>query len=247
MAFADLPRGKLPPKRPYRDVRVKLASYLHLPRPPATKGWAEGVRFRMYLNDKLGDCAVASLGHMQQVHTRRDGHEIDPTNSQILRAFRETGIEQNLGDQDGRVMQDVLKHFRTKPSFAPILGYAAVNPQNLAEVKAAMFAFGGIHIGTLLPERAGYQWDAGQPWSTQPGPGSLEPGTWGGHAMYCCAYGWSYVTAVTWGQRQQLTWAFLRRYCDEAYCVVSEAWADPDKLAPSGVDRERLLADLGAL
>src|SRR4029077_12278155 len=74
--------GKLPPKRPYAAVRIKLRDYLVLPAPPKYRGWAQGVNFRMYLNDTLGDCAVASIGHIAQTHTRRDGHEVDPMDDQ---------------------------------------------------------------------------------------------------------------------------------------------------------------------
>jgi hypothetical protein len=239
--------GKLPPKRPYAAVRIKLRDYLVLPTPPKYRGWAQGVNFRMYLNDTLGDCAVASIGHIAQTHTRRDGHEVDPMDDQIRALYHATGIEQGLSDDDGRYMEGVLKHLRTKQSFLPILGYAAVDPLNTVEVKTAAFLFGGLYAGVALPETARWQLERGQNWSMAPAPGRDEPGSWGGHAIYVPAYYTGSLTAATWGERQSMTWAWLRKYCDELYCLVSETWADPKKPSPSGVNRAQLVADLKAV
>jgi hypothetical protein len=51
------------------------------------------------------------------------------------------------------------------------------------------------------------------------------------------------LTAVTWGRLQQLTWSFLDRYCDEAYCILSADFLDGDR-APNGFDLEALKEDL---
>lgn len=48
---------------------------------------------------------------------------------------------------------------------------------------------------------------------------------------------------MTWGRLQDLTWQFLERYCDEAYCILSADFLDGDK-APNGFDLEGLKAEL---
>jgi hypothetical protein len=76
--------------------------------------------------------------------------------------------------------------------------------------------------------------------------GPAEPGSWGGHAVDVVRYSPGTLTAVTWGRLQDLTWAFLDRYCDEAYCIIS-----PDFLrgghTPNGFDLEALKADLALI
>src|SRR5271166_6249722 len=74
--FADYvePRKKaLPPIRPYRDWSAWAATQL---------GGSDN--FGMMLNDNLGDCVVAAIGHAVQVLTAVTGKIVTPSDSQIL-------------------------------------------------------------------------------------------------------------------------------------------------------------------
>lgn len=51
------------------------------------------------------------------------------------------------------------------------------------------------------------------------------------------------VTCVTWGVLQKITWDAFDKYCDEAWCILSEDFLKDGK-APSGFDKDQLLADL---
>jgi hypothetical protein len=110
-------------------------------------------------------------------------------------------------------------------------------------VRAAAWLFGGLYLGLQMPLRAQRQatWD----W-----PGSLTgpdaPGSWGGHAVDIVRYGERTLTAVTWGRLQELTWSFFDRYCDEAYCLLSNDFLAGDR-APNGFDLEALKADLALI
>jgi hypothetical protein len=52
------------------------------------------------------------------------------------------------------------------------------------------------------------------------------------------------LTVVTWGGLKKMTWSFWDRYCDEAYCIISDDFLGDDEQAPSGVDRGALERDL---
>ena len=93
----------------------------------------------------------------------------------------------------------------------------------------------GVGIGVQLPEDAKAQIDAGEPWDVTNGAGST-PGSWGGHYMYVCGYTTTGPVCVTWGRKQQATWGWLAKYCDEAYAIFDAKnkfkanIVDPDKL-----------------
>ena len=50
---------------------LRLAKYTaDLPTPPASSDWTKGItQWGMMLNDTLGDCTIAGLGHALQVWT----------------------------------------------------------------------------------------------------------------------------------------------------------------------------------
>ena len=58
----------------------------------------------------------------------------------------------------------------------------------------------------------------GQPWTTTTGVGSA-PGSWGGHYVYVCGYTPAGPVCITWGKKQQMTWRWFNKYCDEAYAI----------------------------
>ena len=60
---------------------------------------------------------------------------------------------------------------------------------------------------------------ARKPWDVVPGRGSSR-GSWGGHYVYVPGYTRRGPVCVTWGRKQQLSWAFVDRYADEAYAIV---------------------------
>jgi len=47
---------------------------------------------------------------------------------------------------------------------------------------------------------------------------------------------------VTWGRKQQMTWSFFDKYCDEAYAIV-----DDKDSAKSKLDVAKLVAALNSL
>jgi hypothetical protein len=56
------------------------------------------------------------------------------------------------------------------------------------------------------------------PWEATNGPGS-QPRSWGGHHIYVPGYTVQGAVCVTWGHEQQMSWAWLDEYYDEAYAI----------------------------
>ena len=99
-----------------------------------------------------------------------------------------------------------------------IQAYAEVNRSSRADVRQAIFADVGVGLGLQLPKSAQQQIQAGQPWTVTTGP-SAKPGSWGGHYVYVSGYTPQGPVCVTWGRKQQITWPWFAKYCDEAYAI----------------------------
>jgi hypothetical protein len=247
----DMRMGKMPPRRYYGDIAIQAGNY-DLPTTPATWAHGAGITFGVFLNNQLPDCTHAALqGHAEQVHSTRRGHPEKPADEWVRAAFHATGLEQGLSDSQGRYMEGVLSYarrvgFQQSPAdpqgtvgLEKILGYAAVNPLDLTETRAAGYLFGGLYVGIALPVSAYYDWEAGRNWSCR--ATNNAPGGWGGHAVWVTAINTIGPVCATWGKRKQMTWCFWKRYVDECYAVVTDDWATP------GTYRDKLLADLASL
>ncbi len=239
--------GKLPHRR---DVRtVQLVKYLDAevlpPAPSSYKLANTPSAWGMFLNDQIGDCAIAAPLHMEMGWNAAEGISITPTDSDALSAYEAvSGYNPTDGSNDnGCVELDVLRYWRRHGIFDRKVGaYAIVDPHVTALVKDACYLFGGLYIGLALPESARDQIDSGQQWHVAgPLTGKYAPNSWGGHAVNIISYNRYGLTCVTWGQTQRMTWGFFH-----AYCVAPETRILTDDLrwiaAGDLVEGEGLLA-----
>jgi hypothetical protein len=238
--------GKLAPKRDSRNLR--LAKYLatsDLPNPPKNNVLSKAVgAWGMMLNDRLGDCTCAAIGHQLQCWTAwSKGSQFTPADESVRALYDRV----NGGADNGAMMVDVLNEFRNNGlSGHKFLAYAAVDWTNRREMEVAAWLSGGLYLGFQLPKSAQGQrrWVVG-------GVGDTLPGSWGGHAVYMPDYA-AYACnqeyrVVTWGEMCPVSVPFMERYCDEAYALVSEDWINNSGRAPNGFDLETLKADLGKI
>jgi len=239
--------GKLPPRIDPRTL--ELARYIDrevLPAPPPALDLTRGVGdWPMYGNDRIGDCTTAAAAHMIEAWSEAAaGQAFELPEDAVLAAFDAVKIVDPLSGDEGAVELDVLRFWRRRGIGGHRVGaFAAVAVRDDDLVRTGAYLFGGLFIGLQLPLRAQEQavWD----WT-----GSLDgpdaPGSWGGHAVNVVAYDDAGLTVVTWGALQRLTWAFWRRYCDEAWAIIS-----PDFLAggrsPQGFDLPALEHDLALI
>jgi len=241
--------GKLPPRRDPRTF--KLARYLRdCPPAPEQCFYQQRVHdWGMMLNDQIGDCVIAAMGHMlEQWTTYADGSPYIPTNQQILDAYRDiSGYV--LGDpstDNGCDLLTSLSYWRkTGLSYHKIAAFAEIH--TLEELHQAVYLFGNAIIGLALPQTAQ---DQTQWFIDDTDPALSVPGSWGGHCVPIVGYDENLETCISWGGKLSMTPNFFRRYSDEAYAVVSADWieknadAGADGKSPSGFDIAQLEADL---
>ncbi len=185
-----------------RDSRtLKLARYLApaLPAPPAVVDYSMGISdWGMMLNDQLGCCTIAAVGHALQAWTRNAlGRELTVPDSTILEYYEKwDGYNPaNPATDQGGIELDVLNDWRQQSFDGQTLNaFAAVelangDAENGARanlIETAIWLFGGIYIGLELPLTAQTQ----DVWDIDPSAASDEsaPGSWGGHAVYVVGY-----------------------------------------------------------
>jgi len=238
--------GLLPPVR--TKPRAKLAPHLRATTAvPASVDWYGNVAvWPMYLNDQLGDCTEAMVGHnIQAASTYGDGATATITDNDVLTAYeRVSGYRPGHPDTDqGAVLQDVYNDWRkTGVGGHKILAFAEVDVSDLEEVKAAVYVFGSVGLGIVVTQQMEDDFNAGRGWA--------RAGGWklGGHAVVVVGYDAEGVWLVTWGSVITMTWAVFAKVVDEAWVGVLPEWInDTSGRTPLDVDLYGLGEVLAAL
>ncbi len=238
--------GKAPARRDARNLRLAdVLRDVRLPREYDCDVEHGVVPLPMFGNAHLGDCVIAGRAHQTLRFEKLDtGKAIRISDADVLREYRhETG-----GGDTGLTVLDSLKEWRRRgwrvgKRRYRIRAFAELDPRDRREVKAAIVLDVGVGLGLELPNSAKHQIVAGKPWAVERGP-AARSGSWGGHFVYVSGYTELGPMAVTWGRKQQMTWAFVERYCDEAYAIVDRGNTSKKR---RGLDRRRVEAFLRAL
>jgi hypothetical protein len=248
--MVDHSQMKLGRKAIKTDSRtLALGRYLtaSLPPPPPKADWTKGVTsWGMMLNNSLGDCTIAGIGHAIQVWSANNGSMVKVTNSTVEKYYEKWDgyVPGNPSTDNGGVELDVLNDWQ-KQGFAgnPLLAFADPKPANLMEVRQSIALFGGVYIGLSLPITAQTQ----EVWDVVPkGGAKAKPGSWGGHCVFVPKYDANGFTCITWGQLKTMTLAFWNKYCDEAHTLLSPNWIST-KGSPSGFNLAQLQSDLKSI
>jgi hypothetical protein len=214
--------GKGAAKKDERNL--KFAAVLKAPVPlPAQYDFDTahaGIPTPMFANDAYGCCVIAGRAHQTlRFENIEQGSVLMITDKDVLKEYKkETG-----GPDTGLIVLDSLSEWRHggwkvgKRRYT-IQAYAEVDRSKKDEVRRAIYADVGVGMGLSLPLDAQKQIQAGQAWDVTSGSGA-KPGSWGGHYVYACGYTPAGPVCVTWGRKQQMTWAWFGKYCDECYAI----------------------------
>ena len=239
--------GRLPVRHDPRTLRLRDYLPRALPPPPASAQWDHGiVNWGMMGNDRIGDCTCAAIGHAIQMATANTASEITLPDAQIIAAYSAiTGYNPVTGANDNGANElDVLRYWQTVGVGGhKAVAYAACDIADQADIEDCINLFGFAYIGFLVPASAEQQFGANQPWDVVANDGGIV----GGHAVIPVAYDAQGVTVVTWGRLQRMSWAFWRKYVEEAYGVVLPEWIAQNGYSPSRLNLQQLLADVQQL
>lgn len=215
---------------------------------PPVHAWERPIVYGTMLNDLIGDCAVAAPGHIVQnwKAVADASHPALVSDTQIIEAYSAiTGyVEGNPATDNGSNMLDVLNYWKkTGIAGTKIDGFTSIDPQNIDQVKAAIYIFGAVYTGIMVPYSVVDSLNSGvgnRHWHYVQGDKPANQG----HAVAHFGYGRSGNTCVSWGEFYTFDWDFWLHWVDEAYVVVSNDWLKASGITPSGLDYQALLNDL---
>jgi hypothetical protein len=254
--------GRLPadPTRPrltlekYLDPRTALTR-AGLPPVPVSKDvdYASKVAsWPMYMNDSLGCCTIAGIGHMYGAWTAyAAASEALFSDDAIVTTYsRVSGYVPGDPDTDaGAQMQDVLADQKANGMTDQagkkheVVGYAAMgNPADEDLLGQVLDVFGTVYTGIVVQASMQTEFADQEPWTWTPGDQEV-----GGHAI-CLqrrqGKGKAPLEYVTWGALQPATHKFQAYAVEEAWAVVTQDWLTANGSSVSGLDLTQLLSDM---
>lgn len=241
-----MPRmGRLAPHHETTHPRFKLGLFLRpgfaLQVPDTVDYISKVTSWPEYYNDSLFDCTAAAAAHQREAWTQYGQLAAAVTNATDVLRFYELCSGYRPGNprtDRGAVMQDCLNVWR-KIGLAgdKILAFLQVDNTNLAEVKAGLYALGGVYTGVNFPRSAMTQFNNRQPWDYDP---SADNTIEGGHCVHLGAMNaQGFMTVTTWGRTQLVTPTWWERFVEEAWCAASESWIRGGS-SPGGLDVAKL-------
>ena len=228
-----------------------------LPAPPTSCDYtakASVVLADIYGNDQLGDCVIAGGYHITGVETGNAGKLFHATNAQIIKDYGAIGgyVPGDPSTDNGCDEVTAMNYWQSHglADGTKILGWLAVDPNNLTEVMQAMYLFENLMFGIELPDAwvspfprgSGFTWDVA---------GAADPNN--GHCVVGVGYTTSGVSIDTWGMIGTMTWKAVQTYCNSQNGGQLFVMITPDQLtsgqtkAPNGVAWTDLISDFDAL
>jgi len=208
--------------------------------PVAGPSWTRAISsaFDMLKNDEIGDCGMVGPAQIIRVTSANAGREIIPTAPAVVAEYSAlSGYTPANPDSDvGLVLTDVLQKWKSdgldidgSGRKHKILGYLALNPKNRTELEWAINLFGAVLQGHTLTQLA-----MTDPVYWEVTPNKVDQTPVGRHCTAAFSFNVAGTDNVTWGQFRLARPAFDALFLDESYAVLTEDWALPDGIAPSG-------------
>ena len=234
--------------------RVKLCDYYTSDLPtvdslPQQFGHANAIKPQMFMNDQLGDCAIAGSIEEVRLANALRGVTVNFTDETAVQNYSAiTGY--NPADPSSDQGTDVHQLFDYRKTtgivdadgnYHKVVAYAGLTPGDFDELLVALSLFDMVGIGIEVPDYCEAQFESRQPWHLLHGPHRIE----GGHYISVCgATDRNTAQLYTWGAVGGITRPFYAKFNTVAVVALTEElFAD----GSAGVDFARLAKDLPEL
>lgn len=233
--------------------RVQLCDYYTSDLPSIEQlkfpiGHPNAIKPEMFMNDTLGDCAIAGSIEEVRLANALRGVTVNFTDQTAVQNYREiTGYNPDDPNSDQGTDVHQLYAFRQSKGIVDadgkqhkIVAYAGLTPGNFDELLVALYMFDMVGIGIEVPDYCEAQFEAGQPWHLLRGYHQIE----GGHYIPIVgATDKDTGQLFTWGALGGITRTFYEKYNTVSVVALTEELFKDGK-SPEGVDMAKLAADL---
>ncbi len=229
--------GKYGRRYPKRALALKLGPLLTgtVPQHPVSADYLAGLHggWQMLGNDVAGNCAAVTYANIRRLVTSTlTATPSYPSQAEVWEIYKTqnpefdpNGTAQTNGpgsDADQGMDLQTLLEYLTKtggPDGVKAVAFASVNPQDPAEVKAAIAIFGYVWTGVTVASNNEQEFADRLPWDYD--PSSPEEG---GHSVITGGYG-TPGTGALGGDERFITWAQETSFTDAFWAsCVEEAW-----------------------
>lgn len=203
----------------------------------------------MYVNDQLGDCVPAGMGHSIGAWTKYgQGVETLFSDNQIIGLYSAVGgyVPGDPNTDQGTDPATALAYMRSHGLAGhKIDAYAQIRNLTWAGLTTALKLYGSVGLAVNLPQSAEDQFNYGLPWTVDRSSPIL-----GGHWITLQGFmpGMNSGRVATWGEPgHHVQMAWWNHYGVEAWAMYSRDFMAPTGTAPNGLNEAALLADMAEL
>jgi hypothetical protein len=200
----------------------------------------------MYLNDQLGDCTCAGIGHMFGCWTKyAQSAELIFPDTVIETLYEQAAgyVPGNPSTDKGATLQQILDFVQKNGLEGHTIdAFAQLRNLDTAGMSTALKLYGSVYVAVSLPQSAEDQFNYSEPWTVMPGSPIL-----GGHCITMQGFdgGLNSYRWCTWGKPDQASSiGWWQHYGMEAWAVYSKDFMRSGGTAPNGLNEASLLADM---
>lgn len=212
-------------------------------------GHPDAIEPHMFLNDEIGDCAIAGRIEEIRLANALRGVTVNFTDTEAARNYTDiTGWNPDDPSTDGGTDVHELYEYSRDTGLIDadgqrhkVVAWAGLTPGDFDEMLVALSMFDMVGIGIKVPDYAETQFEEGQPWDLLPGRHAIN----GGHYIPVVgAQSRSVGDVFTWGRKTGITSRFYAAFNTVAVVALTEELFTDGK-SPEGLDRDALGAELG--
>lgn len=193
-----------------------------------------GIPTHTYQNPPQNNCVIAGRAHQtlrfelaeQKVLINITDEDVDREyKKQITEGSTDINVRPSLALWRKRGWEAAGKNYKIK-------AFLRIDPIAPEDIKQMIYINLGVGLGFQLPDSAINEFKDGQPWEVtreRSGPHS--------HYVYVPGYTKDGPVCVTWGRKQQMSWEFVNKYCEEAWTII-DAFDTPEKMRT--LDEEKI-------
>jgi hypothetical protein len=234
--------------------RLRLADYLvksDLPDISSLKfpiGHAEAIRPQMFMNDTLGDCAIAGSIEEVRLANALRGVTVPFTDETAVENYSAITryVPGDPSTDQGTDVHDLYDYRKTTGlvdadgNRHKVLGYAGLTVGDFDQLLVALSMFDMVGIGIRVPSYCESQFEAGEPWHLVTGRYTIE----GQHYIPVVgATDRNTAQLYTWGATGGIDAPFYNANNVVAVVALTAELFDADK-SPEGLNMEKLSAAL---